>query len=119
MDHFKNFRRFAPEGDYETFYRENVVSVARKLMRLHPREEIFLVYNSIRPNGIVEITRSIAVPDSPEEIDKLLRGIKTDRMHLGICGEDITPYILQNIQIGEQKITQVERAWGPLRTLLP
>ncbi len=123
MDHFENFQGFAPECVYDSFSREDIISTARDIMKKYPGKCMVLCYDSARPEGVIEINRRIKIPDSEERIDRLLRGVRTEkiilclddldylsvsdqiRLSLGEALGDsaVAPYLLQNIQIGNQE----------------
>lgn len=111
MDHFEHFQGFAPEGTYETFYREDPVFTARRILKEYKGKDIFVIYDPITEQGIVEKEENFKVPNDDSSIDNLFQGVNTNYIWIRFPNDDMDSYLVQRIVIGEQQISQVERLW--------
>ncbi|MBL7054193.1 hypothetical protein ISS05_00375 [Candidatus Woesearchaeota archaeon] len=112
MDHFENFQGFAPERMYESYCNKDIITTARDILKQYAGKEVWVKYDLNRPDGLVNIKRDIKLSPEDKLIERLLKGVKTDRIIIEFYKDDPEPYIesyiLQHLQIGNQSVTRIE-----------
>ena len=109
-DHFVQFKGFAPEGRYERFRRGFPGEACREILKKYKGKGAVLIYEPVTEAGVEEARKEeFVVPQDDKSVDQRLQGVITDHVLIHTNDFTVPEYILQQIVVGKQHVTQIER----------
>jgi hypothetical protein len=108
--HFEGFKGFYPEDKFEAVSKLPPREVAIQTLKLNKGRKAEITYNPvIYPHGINKYEGIIIVPVNDRDIESCIAHYPMDHITIDFIGSGKPAYTFQQIVIGEEKITEIDR----------